>query len=228
MKTLIPMNEHGLFADKTDTARLDSRFVANAFRKDHKKVLRDIRELDCSGDFHRANFGPIFYKDDYSRRQPAYTMTRDGFTFLVMGYRGKKAAQFKEAYIQRFNEMEALIAEVVAARMECPELTANIQALHENPKPYHYSNEFDMINRIALGMTAKKFRELHGIPTGQSIRPYLTEKQISDIVRLQHADTGLTLAVPDFQERKRILTDFKTNRLDVQQTNQEAAACIRQ
>ena len=34
-------------------------------------------------------------------------MTKDGFTFLVMGYTGKKAAAFKEAYIKRFNEMEA-------------------------------------------------------------------------------------------------------------------------
>jgi phage regulator Rha-like protein len=36
----------------------------------------------------------------------AYTMTRDGFTFLAMGFTGKKAAGFKEAYIQAFNRME--------------------------------------------------------------------------------------------------------------------------
>lgn len=37
-------------------------------------------------------------------------MTRDGFTFLVMGFTGKVAAQFKEAYIEAFNEMEKAIS----------------------------------------------------------------------------------------------------------------------
>lgn len=34
-------------------------------------------------------------------------MTKDGFVFLVMGFTGKKAARFKEAYIEEFNRMEA-------------------------------------------------------------------------------------------------------------------------
>ncbi|WP_395842570.1 Rha family transcriptional regulator, partial [Edwardsiella tarda] len=29
----------------------------------------------------------------------AYEMTKDGFVFLVMGFTGKRAAAFKEAYI---------------------------------------------------------------------------------------------------------------------------------
>jgi len=37
---------------------------------------------------------------------PMYEMTRDGFSFLVMGFTGAKAAQFKEAYIEAFNRME--------------------------------------------------------------------------------------------------------------------------
>ncbi|EOT9412018.1 Rha family transcriptional regulator, partial [Escherichia coli] len=32
--------------------------------------------------------------------------TRDGFAFLAMGFTGKRAAQFKEAYINAFNQME--------------------------------------------------------------------------------------------------------------------------
>jgi hypothetical protein len=38
-----------------------------------------------------------------------YLISRDGFTFLVMGFTGDKAFQFKKAYIKRFNEMEAII-----------------------------------------------------------------------------------------------------------------------
>jgi hypothetical protein len=38
-----------------------------------------------------------------------YEMTRDGFIFLVMGYRGQAAVSFKEAFIGEFNRREAEI-----------------------------------------------------------------------------------------------------------------------
>lgn len=80
--------------------------VAKTFSKEHKKVMRDIENLKCSSEFNRANFGPISYIDTLGRPQKAYEMTKDGFTFLVMGYTGQKAAEFKEAYIKKFNQME--------------------------------------------------------------------------------------------------------------------------
>ena len=46
MKSLIPMDDYGVFVDKHDTARVDSRYVAQFFEKEHRAVLRDIRELD--------------------------------------------------------------------------------------------------------------------------------------------------------------------------------------
>ncbi len=152
-----------------DTARANSLVVAKMFDKDHRKVVRDIENLDCSTEFNTANFGRISYTDSRGRKQKAYAMTRDGFVFLAMGYRGKKAAQFKEAYIKRFNEMEKLIFNIVTVRKDYPLLTDAVKMAHENPKPYHFSNEADMLNRIVTGYTAKQFRELHGIPKGESM-----------------------------------------------------------
>ena len=77
---------------------------------------------------------------------------------LVMGYTGPKAMHFKERYIQRFNEMEQCVRSLLSARQEFPMLTDMICRLHESPKPYHFSNECDMLNRIVLGMSAKQFR----------------------------------------------------------------------
>lgn len=205
MKELIPKDRFGVFADNKDTARVDSLFVAKFFEKDHDKVVRDIENLDCSDEFNIANFGVITYKDSRGRKQKAYAMTRDGFMFLVMGYRGKKAAYFKELYIKRFNEMESFIRTLVSTRKEFPLLTENIKLLHENPKPYHFSNECDMINRLVIGMTAKKFREAHGIAKGESIRPYLTDEQIELMEKLQKCDVGLLVAFPEYEQRKRHL-----------------------
>lgn len=205
MKQLIPMDEYGIFADNHDTARANSLMVAKMFEKRHDDVLKSIRNLDCSEEFRLRNFAESSYKNEQGKKQPCYNMTRDGFVFLVMGYRGKKAAQFKEAYIKRFNQMEQFIQTLVETRQEFPLLTANIKFLHDNPKPYHFSNECDMLNRIVLGKTAKQFRTERGLDKKQSIRPYLTEQQIKQLEVLQKVDVGLLVAVPEYEQRKRHL-----------------------
>jgi len=80
--------------------------VAKIFNKKHDNVLRDIEKLDVSEAFNRLNFEAITYHDSRNREQKMYQICKDGFVFLVMGYRGQAAAQFKEAYIQEFNRRE--------------------------------------------------------------------------------------------------------------------------
>jgi Rha family phage regulatory protein len=204
------MDDYGLFADGHDTARVDSRYVAQFFGKRHDNVIRDIQNLDCSEEFRLLNFEESGYKNEQGKRQPCYTMTRDGFVFLVMGYRGKKAAQFKELYIKRFNDMEKHIERLVTARHDFPILTEQIKLIHDEPKAYHFSNECDMINRLVTGMSAKQFRDAHGIEKGKSIRPYLTPEQVELMEKLQRIDAGLLVAVPEYEKRKALLEDCKS------------------
>ena len=61
MKQLIPIDEYGVFADMKDTARVDSRFVAQIFEKNHRDVLRNIHGIleedsGYSQDFTERNF----------------------------------------------------------------------------------------------------------------------------------------------------------------------------
>ena len=215
MKELIPKDKYGIFADNHDTARVDSLFVADFFEKEHKTVLRNINAIlspdsGFSPEFGRHNFEPTSYTDKWNRKQRCYAITRDGFTALGMGFTGKKAAQFKELYIKRFNEMEKFIKTLVSARQEFPLLTENIKLLHDKPKPYHFSNECDMLNHIVLGMTAKQFRLANDIEKGKSIRPYLTKEQIEMLEILQKVDVGLLVAFPAYEDRKRHLEWYKT------------------
>ncbi|HIB7703689.1 TPA: Rha family transcriptional regulator, partial [Escherichia coli] len=80
--------------------------VANFFSKRHDDVLKKIRTLECSASFTSRNFSVSDYTDCTGRKLPCYQITRDGFAFLAMGFTGKRAAQFKEAYINAFNQME--------------------------------------------------------------------------------------------------------------------------
>ena len=80
--------------------------VADFFSKRHDDVLKKIRTLECSASFTARNFSVSDYTDCTGRKLPYYQITRDGFAFLAMGFTGKCAAQFKEAYINAFNQME--------------------------------------------------------------------------------------------------------------------------
>lgn len=84
--------------------------IAQVFGKQHKNVLRDIQQLEIPDEFRRLNFQPAEYLDAQKKPRPMYEVTRDGFTLLAMGFTGRRAMQFKLAYIQAFNRMEAELA----------------------------------------------------------------------------------------------------------------------
>ena len=86
--------------------------IAETFSKSHKNVLRDIDRVlsQVSEKFGKLNFEPSSYANSQGKKQPMYLLTKDGVSFLVMGYTGDKATQFKEAYIEAFNCMERQLA----------------------------------------------------------------------------------------------------------------------
>lgn len=86
--------------------KASSRTIAHVFEKKHYNILRDIRNLEMSNDFRKLNFEEGTYVDSNGDEQPKFLMTRDGWSFLAMGFTGKKAAKFKEDFITAFNMME--------------------------------------------------------------------------------------------------------------------------
>lgn len=81
-------------------------------------------------------------------------------------------------------------------------MTNAIAEAHEEIKPYHFSNEADLINRIVLGCTASKYRQFHDIPKTDAIRDYLNQAELDCIVSLQRANTVYIEDGLGFQERK--------------------------
>ncbi len=165
--------------------------VAEYFGKRHKDVIRAIE--GCKSDLH--NFAPVenaiiksSYVDAKGESRPMYLLNRDGFTFVVMGFTGKKAAEFKWNYIQAFNAMEAKLAELqsqqwkearLASKVGYKKLSATVQKLaryaascgSKTPEKIYYSNFARLINKT-LGINPKS-------------RDVLTPKQLYEIDRLQ-------------------------------------------
>jgi Rha family phage regulatory protein len=89
--------------------------VATIFGRNHKDVLRKIVAIgkEMPEEMYERNFAPIQIDVDLgmgrTRQDTAYRLTRDGFVLLAMGFTGKQAFQFKLAYIEEFNRMEAAL-----------------------------------------------------------------------------------------------------------------------
>jgi Rha family phage regulatory protein len=60
--------------------------IAEVFGIAHKNIIQAIENLDCSQEFARLNFQPGKYADKNNQMRKMYEITRDGFTFLVMGF----------------------------------------------------------------------------------------------------------------------------------------------
>lgn len=105
---------------------VSSRKVAQGLSRQHKNVVRDLDKILESSDLSslengnlrslknsdiKANIIPATYTvANQKRKYREYLLTKDGFTLYMFNIQGYN--DFKWAYIQKFNEMEAELAKV--------------------------------------------------------------------------------------------------------------------
>lgn len=89
---------------------LNSREVAEMVEKEHKNLLRDIRNyIDL---LTETNFEPSeyfiedCYKDATGRTLICYLVSKKGCEFIAHKLTGQKGAMFTAKYIERFHEMQ--------------------------------------------------------------------------------------------------------------------------
>lgn len=92
-----------------DHPTTNTLIVSEHFGKNHKDVLRALRELisDCEEEFGRRNFAPAPYYDAQGKQRTMHALTKEGFMLLAMGFTGANATKLKIAFIQEFNRMES-------------------------------------------------------------------------------------------------------------------------
>lgn len=166
-----------------------SRIVARSFSKEHARVLRDIRELECSEAFRLGNFAESSYRNAQGKEQPEYRMSRDGFMFLAMGFTGAEAARRKEGFIAAFNELEARLSGAQIEATELRRLAAVLGAelLRADPR------RRQLVRYRRLGLTLTEVRRL----TGRG------HEQISREYRLLEA-CGLIAVTPERMRRRAV------------------------
>lgn len=87
--------------------------VAEYFEKEHPDVLRAIRNVSehCPEAFWLRNFAESEYLNRQGHRYPCFLMTKSGFAMTALGFTGRRAIEFRAAYIDRFDEMETMLTE---------------------------------------------------------------------------------------------------------------------
>lgn len=118
--------------EKDDQFWVTSLEIAEKFNKKHSEVLEAINNLDCSDSFKSRNFLEFIYQDEFQENQKGYNISRDGFSYLGMTFKGKEAAEWREEFLEAFNQMEQSLREMI--RRKEKRLTLEWKQLREDGK----------------------------------------------------------------------------------------------
>ena len=182
---------------KEEVTVVTSLDVAETFEKEHRNVLKDIRELKCSDEFRLLNFVQSEYLNEQNHKQPMYYMTRDGFTLLAMGYTGEKAMKFKEAYIRQFNAMEKVLIGKMKEREKGiavrQALTNALQQSQENERMHGhaYSTYTNVVYKAVFGKSAVQLREEYGITKNDNLRDFFSQEELKKVQNVEMLISGL-------------------------------------
>ncbi|HBZ0205376.1 TPA: phage regulatory protein/antirepressor Ant [Clostridioides difficile] len=175
----------------------DSRDIALMVEKEHKILLRDIRNYinqmeeankNMSTDLYPSDyFIENTYLDDYKREKPCYAITKIGCDFIANKMTGIKGTAFTGIYTKKFDEMEKALKEKQpklpttykeALQQLLIEVEEKEQLQLENqekdkviqlqqPKVLFADSVASSDNSILVGELAKLLRQ-NGIDTGQN------------------------------------------------------------
>ena len=142
-----------VFKGQNDQVLTTSLKVAEVFEKEHKHVLDAVRKLfTAENSAVKQMFQESTYLNERNQSQPMFVMNRDGFTLLAMSFNGKKALDFKIAYIDAFNNMEAELNSQQTKQLSAAEsLLQSVQLLvaHERQLAILEHNQKNMQGAIS-------------------------------------------------------------------------------
>ncbi len=181
--------------------------IAEFFDKRHDDVLKKIRLMDCST-FNARNFADVTYTDAKGEQRPMYQITKNGFVFLVMGFTGKKAAAFKEAYIAEFDRMEKQLWEQKQLALSSPAMNINYPlSWFSDNHPYATMNYVD---RKVISLDASVLFDM----------PSPTMRILNE---LHSKGYNVDAAVAEFNAFKHLTEEMRRKLLDISRTSEKSS-----
>lgn len=135
---IVPVDNELHLQTENGQVVVSSRVVAERFKKRHSHVVEAIENKvrNLTAENSEVNLLRLFIPTTYTHNgndYKEYLLTRDGFTFIVMGFTGAEADMWKLKYIEAFNKMEQALNQ---PRRLTPqeELRLHYQVLEEQAK----------------------------------------------------------------------------------------------
>ena len=165
----LPIRKQNLVTLTNQRCFTTSLLIAKVFEKEHKEVLRSIRELiqqlnSISG--NGWDFALVEYEDAKGQMRPMYEMNRDAFSFLVMGFTGSKALQWKVKFLEAFNLMEQELKKQVVKKTVSERVFEGLtpELMIQNTDVDHQRNNSNQINSANVynhggGLTGVRFAQ---------------------------------------------------------------------
>ena len=155
---------------------VSSRDIASGIGKEHKDILKKIREI-----LNEREFSLVEYIDNKGEKRPEYLLPKDSFILLLMNYQGYN--DFKRAYIKRFNEMENALKEQYTHQTEMtPEIVVERAKIMERLSD-HYRGRCDgRYSQILDSYITKELYGEHILPLPERTEHYYTAKEAGKIL----------------------------------------------
>jgi len=189
---------------------MSSLEIAELTGKEHKNVLSDIRNMFDGLGILAANFSAV--RIVRGKEYEVFNLPKRETLILVSGY----SVAMRAAIIDRWQELEQ--KELLEnerktsrqqAKLEAPLMTKALQdaraRLGKESPPHVFSNDYDMIYRIVLGLPSKKYKLENGIDDKENLRDVLSLEQIKAVESLQRLNQSMLELDFDFETRKKEL-----------------------
>ena len=191
---------------------MSSLEMAELCEKRHDSVKRTIETLSEKGVISHPQIVNGKKSANGVVVQVYYVGERDSYIVVA-----QLCPEFTARLVDRWQELERNLqleserkASRQQARLEAPLMTKSLSDMREREgkesPPHIFSNEHDMIYRIVLGFTAKKYKAEQGIDDKTNLRDVLSFEEIKALEQLQKHNTTLIELDFSFEQRKTELT----------------------
>ena len=143
--------------------------------------------------------------DNKKRKVRIYN--EQGIYFIAMRSDTEKALDFQEAVASIIKDLRKRYAKREALRISRRNLTDVIRdEIPDSPhKKFKYKHFTDLVYTVAIGCSAKKFRQMHGLDKDANIREYLSTEQLKAVDKYESLVKDLIRMGWDYEQVKNFL-----------------------
>ena len=149
-------------------------------------VTADIVNLLGCEDTQKLSAQYVSYSDTgitaYAPDSYIMSVNECGTYSLICGVRNERSGKLLHWLV---DEVIPELRKDITPIAQAVDVSAITTAPAAERAEYHFSNEYNMLNKLVLGMTAKEYRKAHDIKSSYSIRPYLTADEIRKLEMLE-------------------------------------------